>query len=66
VITLFGNLISWTTKKQSVVAQSTTEAEFIAINKCAKQLCWMSNLITLLNIKINMPIISTTTDQEQS
>jgi hypothetical protein len=57
VITFFGNPVSWTTKKQSVVAQSTTEAEFIAINKCAKQLLWMSNLITLLSIKIKIPII---------
>jgi hypothetical protein len=57
VITLFDKPISWTTKKQSVVAQSTTEAEFIAINKCAKQLRWMSNLITSLLIKINVPII---------
>jgi hypothetical protein len=57
VITLFSNPISWTTKKQSVVAQSTTKAEFIAINKCAKQLRWMSNLITSLSIKINFPII---------
>jgi hypothetical protein len=57
VITLFGNPVLWTTKKQSVVAQSTTEAEFIAINKCAKQLRWMSNLITSLSIKIDVPII---------
>jgi hypothetical protein len=38
VICFYGNPISWTTKKQPVVAQSTTKAEFIAINKCAKQL----------------------------
>jgi hypothetical protein len=38
VITLFGNPICWSTKKQPVVAQSTTEAEFVAINRCAKQL----------------------------
>jgi hypothetical protein len=57
VITLFANPISWTAKKQSVVAQSTTKAKFIAINKCAKQLCWMSNLITLLSLKIDVPII---------
>jgi hypothetical protein len=40
-----------------VVAQSTTKAEFIAINECAKQLRWMSNLITLLDIRIYIPII---------
>jgi hypothetical protein len=39
------------------VAQSTTEAKLIAINKCAKQLFWMSNLMNLLSIKIEVPII---------
>jgi hypothetical protein len=57
VITFCANPVSWTTKKQLVVTQSTTKAEFIAINKCAKQLCWMSNLITSLSIKIEIPII---------
>ncbi|MBW0533911.1 hypothetical protein O181_073626 [Austropuccinia psidii MF-1] len=38
---VFGNPISWLSKKQTVVAQSTTEAEFIAMNTCAKQLQWM-------------------------
>ena len=57
VICFHNNPISLTTKKHPVVAQSTTKAEFIAINKCAKQLCCMSNLITLLKIKIKVPII---------
>jgi hypothetical protein len=57
VICFFGNPVSWTTKKQSVVAQSTTEAKFIAINECAKQLRWMSNLITSLKIQIDIPTI---------
>jgi hypothetical protein len=57
VITFLGNPVSWTTKKQPVVAQSTTEAEFISINKCAKQLRWMSNLITSLGINISIPTI---------
>jgi hypothetical protein len=57
VITFCANPISWTTKKQSFVAQSTMEAEFMAINKCTKQLCWMSNLLTLLAINIEILII---------
>jgi hypothetical protein len=36
VITLFSNPISWTTKKQSVIAQSTTKAEFIATKQMRK------------------------------
>jgi hypothetical protein len=58
VIFFCGNPILWTTKKQPIVAQSTTEAKFVAINKCTKQLLWMSNLLVSLKIHIEIiPII---------
>ncbi|MBW0529515.1 hypothetical protein O181_069230 [Austropuccinia psidii MF-1] len=57
VITLFGNTVSWSTKKQSIVAQSTTEAEFVAFNKCAKQVSWMSNLLNSIEIDICTPVL---------
>lgn len=57
VITLFGNPVCWSAKKQPVVAQSTTEAEFVAINRCAKQLRWLTNLILNLHIKIKPPTL---------
>ncbi|KAH9468237.1 hypothetical protein Pst134EA_033418 [Puccinia striiformis f. sp. tritici] len=57
VITMYGNPICWSTKKQPVVAQSTTEAEFVAINRCAKQLRWLTNLVLSLHIKIKAPIM---------
>ncbi|MBW0533678.1 hypothetical protein O181_073393 [Austropuccinia psidii MF-1] len=44
VATLYGNPISWSTKKQAIVSQLTTEPEFVAINKCAEQLRWLSML----------------------
>jgi hypothetical protein len=51
-------LISWTRKKQPVIAQNKTEAELIAINKYTKKICWISNCITLrLDIKIEIPVI---------
>lgn len=55
VITLYDNPVHWVSKKQSVVAQSTTKAEFIAMNHCAKQLRWMFTLITDLGIDIATP-----------
>ncbi|PLW28181.1 hypothetical protein PCANC_26987 [Puccinia coronata f. sp. avenae] len=57
VITMYGNPICWSAKKQPVVAQSTTEAEFVAINRCAKQLRWLTNLVLNLHIKIRAPIL---------
>ncbi|MBW0518842.1 hypothetical protein O181_058557 [Austropuccinia psidii MF-1] len=57
VIMFLGNLVSWTTKKQPVVAQSTTEAEFISMNKCSKEMRWLSNLLSTLNIKLKVPVL---------
>ena len=34
--TLFGNIVSWKASLQSVVALSTTEAEFMALTKATK------------------------------
>lgn len=53
VIMLYSNPISWTTKKQSIVAQSTIEAEFVAINLCAKQVRWLSTMIIGIGIAIS-------------
>ncbi|MBW0490501.1 hypothetical protein O181_030216 [Austropuccinia psidii MF-1] len=57
VITLFGNPVSWSTKKKSIVVQSTTEAEFVVVNKCVKQVQWMSNLLTSIGIDIHTPVL---------
>ncbi|MBW0537429.1 hypothetical protein O181_077144 [Austropuccinia psidii MF-1] len=48
---VYGNSISWLIKKETVVAQSDTEAEFIAMNIYAKQLRWMSFLLLEMGIE---------------
>ncbi|GJW00371.1 hypothetical protein Tco_1555622 [Tanacetum coccineum] len=40
--TIFG-LISWQCKKQTVVATSTTEAEYVAAASCCGQVLWIQN-----------------------
>ncbi|MBW0509220.1 hypothetical protein O181_048935 [Austropuccinia psidii MF-1] len=57
LIMFLGNPISWTTKKQSIVAQSTTKVEFVSMNKCSKEVQWLSHLITSLNIQLKVPIL---------
>ncbi|GJZ10707.1 hypothetical protein Tco_0545466 [Tanacetum coccineum] len=40
---LGNRLISWQCKKQTVVATSTTEAEYVAAASCCEQVLWIQN-----------------------
>lgn len=48
VIKLGGCAVFWRTKKQSAVALSTTEAEYMAMAECSKHLVWFRRLIYIL------------------
>jgi hypothetical protein len=39
------SLVSWSSRKQSSVAQCTTEAEYIAVASCCSQLLWMMSTL---------------------
>jgi histone deacetylase 1/2 len=39
---LGSSLVSWSSRKQSSVAQSTTESEFVAAASCCSQLLWIT------------------------
>jgi hypothetical protein len=39
---LGSSLVSWSSRKQSSVAQSTTEAEYVAATSCRSQLLWIT------------------------
>lgn len=47
---LHGSCISWSSKKQGLVALSSTEAEFIAGTEAARELTWILSFLTTLNI----------------
>lgn len=52
VFLLSGAPISWSSRKQSVVALSTCEAEYIAACSAACQALWLSSLLSELNVDI--------------
>ncbi|MBW0519704.1 hypothetical protein O181_059419 [Austropuccinia psidii MF-1] len=57
IVTVFGNPVSWMSKKQSIVSQSTTEAEFVSMNVCSKEMRWIANLLVMdIGIKMSQPI----------
>src|SRR5947207_9004067 len=43
-----GAPVSWTSKRQSITAQSTTESEYIALSEAGKQAVWLCHLLYAL------------------
>ena len=53
IILLGNNPISWMSKKQSIVATSTDETEYISASQCIKKLLWIKNILFELIDLIN-------------
>ncbi|KAI3474406.1 hypothetical protein Pfo_029267 [Paulownia fortunei] len=49
--------VSWSSKKQSIVTLSTTEAEFIAAAACACQAIWLRKILKEVNFKQEAPTL---------
>ena len=45
VVMMGTGAVDWRSKLQSMVAQSTTEAEYIAANQAGRDIAWMRNLL---------------------
>ncbi|KAJ9566124.1 hypothetical protein OSB04_002090 [Centaurea solstitialis] len=58
VFTLNGGAISWKSSKQDTLADSTTEAEYIAASDAAKEAVWLRNFISDIRVvaSISRPI----------
>ena len=52
---LCGAAISWQSKKQSVVAMSSCEAEYIALSSCAREAVWLRRLLADLGERQEEP-----------
>jgi hypothetical protein len=53
VYILNGGAVSWRSCKQSVIAGSTTEAEYMAASKASSEGVWIRNFITELGVVPN-------------
>jgi hypothetical protein len=57
VYKLTGRAISWSSKKQSSIALSSTEAEYIASAHAAKEVVWLRRLLAELGLSIDDPTV---------
>lgn len=56
VFKLFGNTVSWASRKQATVAKSSTEAEYVALSEAVSECEWMKKLLIEMKIDCNQPI----------
>ncbi|KAJ3473762.1 hypothetical protein NLI96_g12836 [Meripilus lineatus] len=55
VVMMGTGAVSWSSKLQSMVGLSTTEAEFVAENEAGKELMWIRNLLTEIGYTFDGP-----------
>lgn len=51
-----GALISWASRKQTTVALSSTEAEFIAFSEAVKDIIWIKRLLADFEQRVDTPV----------
>ena len=56
VFIIGGGAVSWKSKKQTIVATSSCEAEYIAVCSGAKEAIWLSRLIAFISTRAVTPI----------
>ena len=52
-----GGAITWRSKKQTTIALSSTEAEYVALSEAGREACWLRNLYEELGFTQNSPTL---------
>ena len=50
LFSLFGGAVSWMSKRESIVALSTTEAEYMAATHARKEAIWLQRLTSSMGL----------------
>ncbi len=50
-----GGAVSWLSKKQAIVALSTSEAEYVALSLATQEAVWLRNLLSDLGVSLDEP-----------
>ena len=53
---VWGNLVTWRSKKQNVVARSSAEAEYRSMANGVCELLWIKRVLGELKLEINLPM----------
>lgn len=56
IFQVFGNTVVWSSKKQGLVAMSTTEAEYVAASTATSEAIWLTTILEDLRIDSQKPI----------
>lgn len=56
VVIMSNGAISWASKRQPIVALSSTEAEYIALSNATKEILWLIQLASEIEANIELPI----------
>lgn len=54
---VFNCLVSWSSKKQSIVCLSTVEAEYVALSECVAEFLWLKKILDTLSVNVKSVVI---------
>ena len=57
IVSLHGCPILWTSKKQTFVALSSTESEYIGLSESLREIKWLTSILNEFNIPLQTPIL---------